>query len=59
MLKATIRLAPEYFTNSNVAYVELDEQKPCCATASMRSMRSSAALPRSLLAALRPAAARL
>ncbi|MFC0254208.1 ATP-binding protein [Massilia consociata] len=27
MLKATIRLASEYFTNSNVAYVELDEQK--------------------------------
>ena len=27
MLKATIRLTSEYFTNSNVAYVELDEQK--------------------------------
>ena len=27
MLKATIRLTSEYFTNSNVAYVELDEAK--------------------------------
>ena len=27
MLKATIRLSSEYFTNANVAYVELDEQK--------------------------------
>ena len=27
MLKATIRLTSEYFTNSNVAYVELDEDK--------------------------------
>ncbi|QOY94822.1 GAF domain-containing protein [Massilia sp. UMI-21] len=27
MLKATIGLASEYFANSNVAYVELDEQK--------------------------------
>ena len=27
MLKATIRLTSEYFVNSNVAYVELDEEK--------------------------------